>query len=134
MTRRPPTTWMWAEACALLEEAERLHRQFFAVGAARAGAGPVWEAPVDVFEHGGELTVWVALPGVAPESVEVVLDGGRLQGSGVRHLRVEPRAVIRRLEIPHGRLERTVELPGNAYVVDATGVAHGCVRLRLRRA
>jgi hypothetical protein len=29
MDIHPRKSWMWAEACALLEQAERKHRQFF---------------------------------------------------------------------------------------------------------
>jgi len=115
----------------MLAEAERLHRQFFEVGA--SDRGPVWEAPVDVFEHGPVLTIWVALPGVAAESVEVSLDGAVLWVGGHRRLHADPLAVIRRLEIPHGRLERRIELPANGYVLETLDALHGCVRLRLRR-
>ena len=114
----------------MLAQAERLHRQFFQVG---EGPG-AWEAPVDVFEHGPELTVWVALPGVAPEHVAITLEGASLRVTGVRPLRVGPRsAVIRRLEIPHGRFERRIELPGRGYIIEAFEASHGCIQLRLRR-
>ena len=41
MARRNPSPWMWADAVDLLEQAERLQRQFFrlAGGAARAALG-----------------------------------------------------------------------------------------------
>jgi HSP20 family protein len=35
MATRDPTAWMWAEACQMLEQAERMHRQFFRIGAPR---------------------------------------------------------------------------------------------------
>ena len=38
---------MWAEACALLEEAERKHRHFFNLLA--APQPPVWEPPANIF-------------------------------------------------------------------------------------
>ena len=133
--RRRPTTWMWAEACQTLARAERLHQQFFEIAVGPSDTAPAWEAPVDVFEHGGGLVVWIALPGVAPESVEVRLNGRTLLISAFRGLRVEPRsAVIRQLEIPYGRLERRIELPAQGYVLEARDAVHGCVRLSLRRA
>lgn len=114
----------------MLAQAERLHRQFFQVGEGQAA----WEAPADVFEQGSELTVWVALPGVAPEHVAVTLEGASLRVSGVRPLRVGTRsAVIRRLEIPHGRFERRIELPDRSYVIEGFEASHGCIQLRLRR-
>jgi len=47
---------MWAEACALLDEAERKHRRFFELLAVPA-ARPVWEPPADIFADGSELQV-----------------------------------------------------------------------------
>jgi hypothetical protein len=41
--------------------------------------------------------------------------------------------VIRRLEIPHGRLERRIDLPAAGYVLEACDAVHGCMRLQLRR-
>ena len=132
MLRRRSTTWMWAEACQALARTERLRQQFFEVTAEPGDAGPAWEAPVDVFEHRGRLVVWAALPGVAPDSVEVDLHGQTLRISGFRALHVDPpSAVIRRLEIPHGRLERRIELPAPGYVIEAREAVHGCVRLCL---
>ena len=53
---------MWSHACALLEEAERRHRQFFNLlsGPVRP---PVWEPPADVFIQEHELHIIVAMPG-----------------------------------------------------------------------
>ena len=68
MAIRNPPAWMWAEACEMLEQAQRLQRQFFRFG--RAGeAQPRWEPPVDIVAYGDEVQVTVALPGVAPEHV-----------------------------------------------------------------
>src|SRR5882757_3483664 len=53
--------WMWAEACELLDRAERLNRQFFQPLSTRKA---VWEPPVDLFETDRALWVVVALPGV----------------------------------------------------------------------
>src|SRR5262245_49501790 len=44
-----PRRWMWAEACAMIERAEQLHRQFFQPAFATAALAS-WEPPVDVFE------------------------------------------------------------------------------------
>lgn len=120
--------WMWSRAFAALNEAERRAQQFFDA----TDRCQVWQAPIDVFENGGGLVVWVALPGVDPSRVEVVLDGRILRVSGVRALVVDPpQATIRRLEIPYGRFERVLELPRTGYVVVARQDAHGCLRLEL---
>ena len=62
MTRRNPGPWMWGEAVDLLEQAERLQRQFFRLAGGAEQAR--WEPPVDVFADGDEILVEVALPGV----------------------------------------------------------------------
>lgn len=135
MMRRRATTWMWAEACQALARTERLRQHFFEIETDSTGAGSGWQAPVDIFEKGRELIVWVALPGVAPESVQIQLQGNMLCVSGFRSLRIESRsALIRRLEIPHGRLERRIDLPAAGYVLEARDSVHGCMRLCLRRA
>ena len=56
---------MWAQACAAMERAERLRRQFF------HHATPHWEAPIDVFETDDALIILIALPGVELERVKV---------------------------------------------------------------
>ena len=61
---------MWAEACALLKQAEQLHRQFFEPS--RNGA--CWEPPVDVFETERQVTIITVLPGVAPEQRAVAAE------------------------------------------------------------
>src|SRR3712207_1074595 len=100
MSSRDPRAWMWAEACDLLGRAERIQRQFFRPGASQART-PVWEPPVDVFETERELLIEVALPGVEPEQVALLIDGGRLIIAGERRLPGRAQgAAIRRLELP----------------------------------
>ena len=61
---RDPKRQMWAEACAMLKQAEQLHRQFFQPSREGTQAAR-WEPPVDVFETEGELLIIAALPGAA---------------------------------------------------------------------
>lgn len=125
--------WMWAEACELLEEAERLRREFFRLGHATA-AGPVWEPPIDVCEDGEELWVEIALPGVAPASVQVAMDGAAIDVRAERPLPAGARrGQIHRLEIPYGRFERRIELPPGRYELGRRELANGCIQLVLRR-
>ena len=107
MTYRKPASTMWAEAVTMLEQADRLHRQFFrlAQGPAR---GPTWEPPADIFETDSQLTVLVALPGVAPDQVKVVIENGYLGVVGERPMPAPAMAHIRRIEIPYGRFERRI--------------------------
>lgn len=132
MTSRDPEIWMWAEACELLDRAERLHRQFFRIKTSHRR--PTWEPPVDVFETAQALWILVALPGVSPALLSVGFDDGSLVVAGERTLPPELRtATIHRFEIPHGRFERRIELPAGRYDVDRKELADGCLVLRLRR-
>ena len=122
---RDPKTHMFAEACALLKQAEQLHRQFFepAPGAAR------WEPPVDVFETAHEVTIIAALPGVSPDAVRAEIEGTTLIITGARPLPMAGRrANIVRLEIPYGRFERRIAL-SNRLQPTARKLENGCLIL-----
>ena len=112
--RTQPSDWMWAQACELIEQAERMHRQFFRLApSARAQAS--WEPPVDVFEDEREIVIVVAMPGVAAERVEVTSEPGVLVVRGERPLPLaDSRHRVRQLEIPYGYFERRIPLPGHA--------------------
>lgn len=131
MSNRNPH-WMWTEACELIDRADRLQRQFFRPG---VGAGPVaWEPPADVFETDSALWVVVALPGVAAEQMELLIQNGALIVTGVRSLPPGVRgADIRRLEIPAGRFQRRIELPPGHFELVERSVANGCLTLGLRK-
>lgn len=132
MRSRDPGSWMWAEALELLQDAERLQRRFFQVGA-RQGA-PCWEPPVDLYEAGGELKLLVALPGVTPQQLEVALAPGLIIVRGERSLPADTRrAAIHRLEIPYGHFERRVALPAGQFELVERRLEHGCLLLQLRR-
>jgi len=123
---------MWAEALELLQDAERLQRQFFQVGAPQGV--PCWEPPIDLYENGTELRLLVALPGVTPQQVEVALAPGLIIVRGERSLPTNSRrAAIHRLEIPYGRFERRVTLPPGEYELIDRRLEHGCLALELRR-
>ena len=123
---------MWAEALELLQDAERLQRQFFQIGV-RHGA-PCWEPPVDLYENGFDLTLLVALPGVTARQVEVALAPELIIVRGERSLPADsPRATIHRLEIPYGRFERRVALPAGGYELTGQRLENGCLVLELRR-
>jgi len=124
---------MWAEACELLEEAERLHRQFFVPARSRS-KGPTWEPPVDVLETEHELSILVALPGVVPDQLKVVIDGAVLIVTAVRPMPGQSRStMIRRLEIPYGRFERHIDLPAGRFEIGRRDLTDGCLVLTLRK-
>jgi HSP20 family protein len=124
---------MWAEACELLERAERLNRQFFQPRATE-GRQPGWEPPVDMLETDGELWILVALPGVGAEQLQVLVDGRTLAVVGERPMPGRTRAgIIRRLEIPYGHFERRIELPPGRFEIRHRELADGCLVLGLRK-
>jgi HSP20 family molecular chaperone IbpA len=130
---RDPHSWMWAEAIDLLEQADRMQRQFFALTGS-AGAQVRWEPPVDVVEGPTEVVVTVALPGVEPGRIEVRLDNAQLAISALRPPPgCAPTTVIRRIEIPYGRFERSIALPPGRYELLEQSSLNGCLHLRLRK-
>lgn len=126
---RDPRNLMWAEACALLDRAEQLHRRFFEP--AREGARLArWEPPIDVFETERQLHIIVALPGVAPEAVQVQTEGGVLTIHGSRPMpgRGENANIVR-LEIPYGSFERRIALQLNRLRLAERELVNGCLVL-----
>jgi HSP20 family protein len=120
--------WMWADALDMLDQAERLHRQFFRP--AQAG----WEPPVDVLETAREVIILTALPGVAPEDIAATIENGVLVISGNRTLPpVLATAKIHRLELPQGRFERRISLPAGRYDLAERQSVNGCLVISLRK-
>jgi HSP20 family molecular chaperone IbpA len=133
MASMDPDTWMWERARALLEEADRVQRTFFQPGAPGTRR-PGWRPPADVFETASEVWVVIALPGVELDRLrvevlhnEILVQGERALPSAFR------KALIHRLEIPHGRFERRVELPPGSYELDQNELRAGCLFLSLRK-
>jgi HSP20 family molecular chaperone IbpA len=124
---------MWAEACAMIERAEQLHRQFFEPTFAAVPKAS-WEPPIDVFEDEREFSIIAALPGVEPKDVEISVEAGTLIVAGIRDLPAIARGtVIHRLEIPHGRFERRVRLPVGTWKLERSSLANGCLRVSLMK-
>jgi HSP20 family molecular chaperone IbpA len=120
---------MWAEACALLDRAEQLHRQFFEP-TREPGRLARWEPPIDMFETERQLRIIVALPGVAPEAVHVETEGGILTIMGSRPLPSRgENANIVRLEIPYGGFERRIALQLNRLRLAERELVNGCLVL-----
>ena len=123
--------WMWLRALELADEAERLQRQFVRYIGPGADAAR-WEPPVDVHETDDGLVLIFALPGVAPEDIEIRLERTALIVSAVRRVKLADRgAVIRRLEIPHGRFVREIALSGPALKIAESQYLNGCLEVRL---
>ena len=70
--------------------------------------------PVDVFERNGNVVVKAELPGIAPDKVEVTVEGGELRISGEREEEHEVKEEhYYRSERSFGRMYRAVTLPDN---------------------
>jgi HSP20 family protein len=123
---------MWGEALGLLEQADRLHRQFFG---RVPGGRACWQAPADIVETEHEFIVIVALPGVEPDSIQLRnSDDGTLviEAERVSCVRTQTLAV-RCLEIPYGRFERRIVLPPGRYELVERSSRNGCLELRLKK-
>jgi len=132
MNARNDSNFMWAEACALLERADRLQREFFQP--TQVFGTPGWEPPVDLFESPRVVVAIVALPGVGAQQLQLVLDGAELRVVGERRLPAETAGMsLRRLEIPFGRFERRIPLPPGRFELAEHRLADGCLTLLLRR-
>ena len=110
---------IWRRANDLLQQAERIHRNFLQVAAgaryrASHGRTPSWEPPVNVVETDESLWVISALSGVAVDRVNVRLEGRELVIAGERPLpRCCSEGELKIWEIPLGRFERRLTLAGN---------------------
>jgi HSP20 family molecular chaperone IbpA len=125
---------MWAQACELLERAERMHREFATLGEDTVSGGPVWEPPADIAESEEELTILVALPGVLPDHIEIDIDDEGLTIAGERRLTLPAgNSVIHRLEIPNGRFERRLNLDMSHLALSGQELANGCLHLSFRK-
>jgi len=106
MSSRHFSGWMWGEALSMLERAERLHRHFF------THAETAWEPPVDIVESVNGLTVQIALPGVAADSIAIAIAPGGITLSALRPFPSrDATSHVHRIEIPYGRFERRIVLP-----------------------
>ena len=132
MVGEDPRRWMWPEALATLARAERMRHDIFVLAPA---ARPAWEPPVDVLETDDEVLIFAALPGVAPEQVEAVIEGADLVIAGRRVLPPQLRtATIHRLELPQGFFQRRIPLPAGRYDGVSRTVIDGCLLIRLHKA
>jgi HSP20 family protein len=107
---------IWQRTSDLLQQVERIHRNFLQIA---AGAqyrtfhrrSPAWEPPVNVVESETSLWVISAVPGVAAERMNVRLEGSELVIEGERPL---PKCCndgeLKLWEIPLGRFERRLTL------------------------
>ncbi len=132
MPIRDIETLMWTEACEILDRADRLHRQLFRPAVMNVRQA-TWEPPVDIYETQHDFKIMIALPGVTPDHLSILLEGDHLIIGGKRHLPDCAESHIRRLEIPYGRFERRIELPPGRFEIDTRNFLNGCLLISLRK-
>ncbi len=133
MRSRKSNPFIWQDAVDMIERAERLQRQFF-TPAKPVSTGPSWEPPADVLETEDEVLIIVALPGVEPGDLKVMVNDGTLIVAGRRPMPGQSsRMMLRRLEIPYGHFERHLKLPSGRYEIGHRELRHGCLALSLRK-
>ena len=111
---------------------DQLHKHFFQLVTPEP-RGPVWEPPADILETDRQFLILIALPGVDPSGVTVVIDENALHIVGERPLMISRDTVIRRLEIPYGRFEKRISLPAGNYKMTENVLMNGCLRLVLNK-
>ena len=131
MNSRDLSRFMFSEALSLLDQADRLQRQFFRPASARV---PTWEPPVDVVETAGQLRVTLALPGVSADTIELSREPDAITVSAHRTFPVaatesEQGARVHALEIPHGRFERRIALSTQQVSLVEQRLQDGCLTL-----
>lgn len=119
----------------LQREINRLFSSWGDPDSSAATAG--WMPTVDIQEFDDRFRLFVDLPGVDPDAVEITLDNGMLTISGERSLPESPegeRVVHRRSERGHGRFYRRFILPDT---VDADNVKatdrHGVLEIAIAK-
>jgi HSP20 family protein len=133
MARDMARDWMWSEACEMLAQAERLHRDLFRPAGTQVRL-PAWEPPVDILETEFEVLALVALSGVDAETAQAAIEDGDLVIAGTRVLPPELRtATIHRLELPQGHFYRRLRLPVGHYSAVRRVVADGCLVIKLQK-
>ena len=132
---------VWRRANDLLEQAERIHRNFIQVAAGATyrvshSRTPSWEPPVNIVETAESLWVIAALAGIAVDRVEVRLEGRDLVIAGERPL---PECChdgeLKLWEIPLGRFERRLRLMGGELPlsVGKTSFQDGLLTIQIRK-
>jgi HSP20 family protein len=132
---------IWQRANALLQQAERIQRNFFQIAVrsqyrAFESRSPSWEPPINVIDTDDSLWVIAAIPGVKPDRIEICLDGGEITIAGERPLPACcTEGELRTWEIPLGRFERhLVPLDGRYPLsIAKTTLQDGLLVIELRK-
>jgi HSP20 family protein len=114
------------EPWSLLNQLQReLERSF---EGARPGtdtaATAEWTPAVDIKEEPGRYVLWADLPGVSPDSIDIMMENGILTLKGERETEAKTqREGLKRVERVYGTFYRRFSLPDTA---DAEGISARC--------
>jgi HSP20 family protein len=128
-------------ATDLLQQAERIHRNYLQIAAGARfrvsySRKPSWEPPVNIVETDESLWVILAIPGVAVDRVDVRLEGRELVITGDRPLPGCCRdGELKIWEIPLGHFERRVGLAAAEHQpsVGDISLQNGLLIIELRK-
>ncbi|MFJ1299378.1 Hsp20/alpha crystallin family protein [Pseudomonadota bacterium AL_CKDN230030165-1A_HGKHYDSX7] len=129
MRSRDFSTWVWGDALALLQHAERMQRQLLRC----TEDAHCWEPAVDIIETDTDITVILAVPGVSTDNIVVRFDPDGITISGLRPFPAAYRSRIHRLEIPYGRFTRRIGLSLHALEPVTPQLRDGCLILTLNK-
>ena len=131
MRSRDPRTWMWAEACELLERGGKAAPAVLRAGAQPRQGAHLGAAGRRARDRGRAVRSWSRCRASPPTRSKVVIDDGTLiVVAGERPMPGQSRStMIRRLEIPYGHFERHIELPVGRFEIDRRELTDGCLVL-----
>jgi HSP20 family molecular chaperone IbpA len=128
------------QATELIEQVERIHRNFLQIAVSSHYHGAhsrdaAWAPLVNVVETNEACWVLSALPGVEPDQMEVRLEGDELVIAGKRALPACCReGDLQIWEIPLGPFERRLNLtPGIRFTVAESRLENGLFILQLKK-
>ena len=91
------------------------------------------QPPVDIIETADAVVVYVALPGVPANAIEVVFDPDGITVSGERRFPARRAVRLHRIEIPSGRFQRRILLPLHALEPAMPQLADGSLAITLTK-
>jgi len=141
MASRDWDMFVWQRANNLLQQAERIQRNFLQMAVTANyrvahGRRSSWEPSVNIIETDDSVWVICAISGVSAENVDVQLDGRELVIAGQRPLPECCRdGELKLWEIPLGRFERrlTVIDVNNRISVGQVALKNGLLVIELRK-
>ena len=127
---RPIPNEIAAPLHALQGELRHLMERFQARAA--AAEGTPWAPPIDLYETSKAIGLWIDLPGVDPNSVELTVAGRVLTVRGVKPADDQAKRQGETLERCFGPFHREIDLDADVDIegVEATA-GHGVLHVRL---